>query len=837
MKSDQSLQAGYRLIRWLAAALALASAVATAAFVAYEYRETERVELAKAGLLARVLEDYSSRLLDSSSSLLGSVAEQIRLRPEAMSDASLQQLIASQRHLRSLSILDAQGRVLMSSNAENVGIAVDAAVFKSLAEANGPALGDPVTARDLFELAQGRAANSTSVVTLLPMALRLQPNPESPVLLAVINPDAIANWFTLTTQPEGYAASLVSYGRRNLVSTLDLPDARLSAAASTHPIFVAMLPAVEHAAIEGAGLSGTASILGYRALRHWPAVVLVERTHQATMAPWWRTVWLSLAGLLAVWMLVGVMAWFARRVLRSSQFMAGRLMQASDRLAERERDIRNLFEGVHEVLLRTDATGAIRVINSHWTTLTGISTSDVIGQPVWVLVDPAQAARVQEQFASLGDKPSRLTVSLRTQGDDAPKVDLILTREQGHGTSTGGVIGFAVDVTERERARRALRKQLAFSRSVLQVIPIPVWVQSTKGLTLEVNAAWETFHGIGAEDIRGRPLDNVLSEGIGQVLQRDDGRIIRGEVSELTFTERIRRGDGQWREVSIIKRALTDVNGQPVGVVGSVFDITDFHQAQQAMQAARDAAIASENVKSGFIANVSHELRTPLQSILGFSELALRRQMGPERLKSTLEDIHGAGLRMLTLVNEILDISRLENSDEALALGRADVCEVVREVSREISAIATQKLVSLEVELPHEPIWAALHPFRFAQVLRNVMANAVRFSPAGSQVEVQLSRAAGGIAVKILDRGPGIPPDELEAIFEAFTQSSLTSDGAGGTGLGLTIARSIMRAHHGQIAATNRAEGGACFTVWLPDPDAESNLSFVDSLPGEAHVL
>jgi PAS domain S-box-containing protein len=837
MKADQSLQAGYQLIRWLAGALAFASAVVIGAFVAYEYRETERVELAKASLLARVLEDYSSRTLDSTSSLLGSVAEQIRLRPEAMSDAGLQQLIASQRYLRSLSILDAQGRVLMSSNPENIGIAVDQTLFKRVASSTGPTLGDPVAARDLFELAQDRTINAPSVVTLLPMALRLAPDADASVLLAVVNPDALANWFTLTTQPEGYSASLVSYARENLVSTLDLPNADLAAAAGSHPIFVKMLPSIEHAALKGAGFSGDPSILAYRALRHWPAVVLVERSLEATLAAWRRTVWLSVLGLFAVWALVGVMAWFARRGLRTSQFMAGRLMQASDRLAERERDIRNLFEGVHEVLLRTDADGAIRVINSHWTTLTGISTRDVIGQPVWILVEPSHAARVQEQFASLGDKPSRLTVSLRTQGDDAPKVDLILTREQGHATSPGGVIGFAVDVTERERARRALRKQLAFSRSVLQVIPIPVWVQSTKGLTLEVNAAWESFHGIGAEDIRGRPLGSVLSEGVGQVLQRDDGRIISGEVGELTFTERIRRGDGQWREVSIIKRALTDVNGLPVGVVGSVFDITDFHEAQQAMQAARDAAIASENVKSGFIANVSHELRTPLQSILGFSELALRRQMSPERLKGTLEDIHGAGQRMLTLVNEILDISRLENAGETLELSRADVCEVVREVSREISAIATQKLVSLAVELPHEPIHAALHPFRFAQVLRNILANAVRFSSAGSQVEVQLSRSAGGIAIKVLDRGPGIPPDELEAIFEAFTQSSLTSDGAGGTGLGLTIARSIMRAHHGQIVASNRPDGGACFTVWLPDPDVESNLSFVDSVPGEAHVL
>ncbi|HET7773622.1 MAG TPA: sensor histidine kinase, partial [Burkholderiaceae bacterium] len=109
--------------------------------------------------------------------------------------------------------------------------------------------------------------------------------------------------------------------------------------------------------------------------------------------------------------------------------------------------------------------------------------------------------------------------------------------------------------------------------------------------------------------------------------------------------------------------------------------------------------------------------------------------------------------------------------------------------------------------------------------------------PGGSQVDVQLSRAAGGIAIKILDRGPGIPPDELEAIFEAFTQSSLTSDGAGGTGLGLTIARSIMRAHSGQISAANRPDGGACFTIWLPDPEAESNLSFVDSVPAETHVF
>ncbi|KPF68680.1 hypothetical protein IP84_08515 [beta proteobacterium AAP99] len=832
MNADSSLRLWYRLVLWLSGAFALMSAVVIAAFMLYEYRETERVELAKSALLARVLEDHSSRLLDGTASLLGTVAEQMRTNTESISDSSLQQLIASQHWVRSLSVLDAKGSVVLSSNPENAGVLIDPAQWKRLARpGSGAQLGALLPARDLFEMAQGRPASSVSPVPMLPIQLNVGQGADQQHLVAVINPDSIANWFTLTAQPEGYAASLLSYGRSVIVSTLELPESQVSAAAAAHPIFESMLPAIEHSSFEGPGLTGEESVIAYRALRRWPALVLIERKHVDVIAFWKKSAWISLAVLASLWLLAGVIAWFAARGLRTSQSMAGRLEQASDRLAERERDIRNLFEGVHEVLLRADAKGAIRVINSHWTTLTGISTTDVIGQPLWMLVDPSQAARVQEQFATLGDKPSRLTVSLRTQGSDAPKVDLILTREQGHADKAGGIIGFAVDVTERERARRALRKQLAFSRSVLQVIPIPVWVQSTKGLTLEVNAAWERFHGIGAEDIRGRPLESVLREGTGSVLQRNDRRIILGEVAELKYTERIRRADGQWREVSIIKRALTDVNGTPVGVVGSVFDITDFHEAQQAMQAARDAAIASENVKSGFIANVSHELRTPLQSILGFSELALKRQMSPERLKGTLEDIHGAGQRMLTLVNEILDISRLENSDETLELGRADVCGVVRDVSREISAIATQRLVGLEVELPADPVFALLHPFRFAQVLRNVMANAVRFSQAGAQVEVQLSRPVGGIAIKILDRGPGIPPDELEAIFEAFTQSSLTSDGAGGTGLGLTIVRSIMRAHGGQVSAANRPDGGACFTIWLPDPEADATLHFVDSMP------
>ncbi len=172
---------------------------------------------------------------------------------------------------------------------------------------------------------------------------------------------------------------------------------------------------------------------------------------------------------------------------------------------------------------------------------------------------------------------------------------------------------------------------------------------------------------------------------------------------------------------------------------------------------------------------------------------------------------------MLALVNDLLDVAKIESAIGSVDLERSDLRPLLREVADELRVLAGKRGQSIDLVLPESPVLAKVDATRMQQVARNLMANALRFAPDGSAIEVQAGcNAQGEPRFSVCDRGPGVPEAELESIFEAFVQSTRTKDGSGGTGLGLAICRKIVQAHGGRIHAENRAGGGAAFHVLLP---------------------
>ena len=214
---------------------------------------------------------------------------------------------------------------------------------------------------------------------------------------------------------------------------------------------------------------------------------------------------------------------------------------------------------------------------------------------------------------------------------------------------------------------------------------------------------------------------------------------------------------------------------------------------------------------------MSHELRTPLQSILGFAELGMLRGRAQPKLAGMFEGIHSAGQRMLTLVNDLLEVSKLESTVGTFHMERIDLRGVVRPVIRELEPLLERSHLMMDLRMPDLPLVAKADPLRFQQVIRNVVANAIKFSPPGSTITLEgYADLQGQTHLVVRDEGPGIPPSELHSIFEAFVQSSKTKDGSGGTGLGLAICRKIVEAMGGRIFAQNVPASGAAFHIILP---------------------
>ncbi len=248
-------------------------------------------------------------------------------------------------------------------------------------------------------------------------------------------------------------------------------------------------------------------------------------------------------------------------------------------------------------------------------------------------------------------------------------------------------------------------------------------------------------------------------------------------------------------------------------LVGALALIVIAVMARVAWRSAQDTA----RTKAEFIANISHELRTPLQSILGFSELGLMRSRDQSRLAGMFSDIHTSGQRMLTLVNDLLDISKIDSALSQVAFTCVDARQLVRDVESELSPLLRARCVMFDARLPVNPVMLQADVMRIHQVLRNVVANALKFSSPGQKIIVGLDVVSPDTAhFFVQDEGCGIPQNELENIFEPFVQSSLTKDGAGGTGLGLAICMRIVQAHGGSIHAKNIPAGGAVFHIELP---------------------
>lgn len=249
------------------------------------------------------------------------------------------------------------------------------------------------------------------------------------------------------------------------------------------------------------------------------------------------------------------------------------------------------------------------------------------------------------------------------------------------------------------------------------------------------------------------------------------------------------------------------------------------HAAELQLAQARIATEEARRSKSEFIANISHELRTPLQTILGFSELGAsmaHTRAGHGEYADMFRDICAGGERMLGLVNALLDVASVGGSVDPIRLQRVDMLELIGCV---VSAAQGQGQTFMQprpahaqlsfVPPPHS-VWARVDADRLQQVLRNVLTNAQRFA-AGTSTDITcVDHAAEGITIRVRDHGPGIPDDELEAVFDPFFQSSRTCNGAGGTGLGLTVCRKIMGAHGGSIQAANAPGGGCVISINLP---------------------
>src|SRR5713101_235494 len=245
---------------------------------------------------------------------------------------------------------------------------------------------------------------------------------------------------------------------------------------------------------------------------------------------------------------------------------------------------------------------------------------------------------------------------------------------------------------------------------------------------------------------------------------------------------------------------------------------TDQRQAAEQLQTLNEQLERASKAKSDFLASMSHELRTPLNAILGYTELILDEIYGevPEQLREVLERVQQGGRHLLDLINDVLDISKMEAGQLTLSLNEYSMAEVVYTVSTALESLATEKGLALKVDLAPELPQGKGDERRLVQVLLNLVGNAIKFTNAG-EVQIQVTATDGAFTVAVVDTGPGIAEADQQKIFEEFQQADSSSTRPkGGTGLGLSIVKRIVEMHGGRVWVESSLGKGSTFWFTLP---------------------
>ncbi|MGE3782844.1 MAG: ATP-binding protein, partial [Alphaproteobacteria bacterium] len=275
--------------------------------------------------------------------------------------------------------------------------------------------------------------------------------------------------------------------------------------------------------------------------------------------------------------------------------------------------------------------------------------------------------------------------------------------------------------------------------------------------------------------------------------------------------------------LQICRRAMPDG-----GVVTLYSDITGRKKAEAEMERARLQAELASRAKSDFLANMSHELRTPLNAIIGFSEAIADGLLGPitdPRQVEYIKDIHASGLLLLSIINDVLDMSKIEAGMLQLAHDTVRVRRLMDEVMRIVRERARARSLHLVADLPDGDLLLIGDERALKQVLLNLLSNAIKFSHEGGRVEIRAWDARDGeVEIEIKDYGIGMTPDEADRALQPFGQaSSVTARNYGGTGLGLPIAKGLVEAHRGTLALDSRRGSGTAVRIRLPRQPARSD--------------
>lgn len=414
----------------------------------------------------------------------------------------------------------------------------------------------------------------------------------------------------------------------------------------------------------------------------------------------------------------------------------------------------------------------------------------------------------------LDHRPRRLPPQIRALLDDlaAMVVDALELRL---------ALRHARAETDEHRQDRELLKSAALVGAVVEDSEDPIFVKDLDGRYLLLNQATADIIGYPRDYILGKTDDQVMAAEVLRPLREVD-RLVAITGRATAVEEILPSRDGP-RTFHTIKSPLADDDGRIIGVVGIARDITTRKQVEQALIRAKEEADRANRAKSDFLSAMSHELRTPLNAVLGFSQMLEMNAREPltATQRKCVDHIHRAGQHLLDLINEVLDLAKIEAGRLTLVLEETSLRHALRESVLLVLPMAEPQKIAVTIESEDDAdVIVCADGVRLKQILVNLLSNAIKYNrPAGSVTIRCAPGIQGRHRVTVHDTGLGISPAMLDHLFEPFNRLGADISDIQGTGIGLTITRQLALLMGGDIGVSSQVDQGSAFWVELPLAD------------------
>jgi PAS domain S-box-containing protein len=392
------------------------------------------------------------------------------------------------------------------------------------------------------------------------------------------------------------------------------------------------------------------------------------------------------------------------------------------------------------------------------------------------------------------------------------------------------------EIKERKKAEELLRESKEKLALHVKHTPVGIIDFNTNSEMQSWNPACEKIFGYTADEMIGQNYNILISDE-----QQRSIYLVWNEISNEKVTENISdniRKDGITIVCKWTNTLLKNEEGKIIGITALCEDITTQVKHKEALETtiekrtqelmiAKEEAEFADRAKSEFLSNISHEIRTPVHQILSYSKFGVDKidKVKKDKLFHYFSKIGTVGKNLLALMNNLLDLSKLESGKMDYNMEMTHLQNIVSNTIGEFNSLIDEKGLILEKSIARSISPINCDEIKIGQVVRNLISNAIKFTPRGKKISVTVKpyelpinnkKLVPAVSIIVSDQGIGIPVDELETVFDKFIQSSKTKTGAGGTGLGLAICKEIIQAHNGKIWAENNPEGGATFSFMLP---------------------